>query len=73
LTPVKRNQRLNKIFGKKVSCNILRHSFLTEKYKDIPAIKQMQETANDMGHSINEALMYVKKDAPISESNNQMA
>ena len=65
LTPVKLNQRLNKMFGKKVSCNMLRHSFLTEKYKDIPALTQLQEISKDMGHSVMEALQYVKKDAPV--------
>jgi hypothetical protein len=64
LTPIKLNQRLNKIFGKKVSCNILRHSFLSDKYKDIPALKEMNDIAKEMGHSLNEALLYVKKDAP---------
>jgi len=35
LTPVKLNQRLNKIFdGKKVAINALRHSYLTGKYAD---------------------------------------
>ena len=65
LTPVKLNQRLNKMFGKKVSCNMLRHSFLTEKYKDIPALTQLKEIASDMGHSVMEGLQYVKKDAPV--------
>ena len=64
LTPIKLNQRLNKILGKKVSCNILRHSFLSDKYKDIPALKELQNIASEMGHSVNEALLYVKKDAP---------
>ena len=67
LTPVKLNQRLNKMFGKKVSCNMLRHSFLTEKYKDIPALNQLKEIASDMGHSVMEGLQYVKKDAPIEK------
>ena len=35
LTPTKLTQRLNKILGKKASINILRHSFLSEKYKDV--------------------------------------
>ena len=63
LTPVKLNQRLNKIFGKQVSCNILRHSYLTEKYKNIPALQEMQDTASAMGHSLTLALLYVKKPA----------
>jgi hypothetical protein len=61
LSPVKLNQRLNKIFGGKVSVNILRHSYLTDKYKDVPSLLDMEQTAENMGHSVKEALEYVKK------------
>ena len=61
LTSVKLNQRLNKILGKKASVNIIRHSFLTNKYKDIPALTDMKKTAENMGHSVEEALKYIKK------------
>jgi hypothetical protein len=62
LSPVKLNQRLNKIFnGKKISVNALRHSYLTDKYKDLPSLKEMNETAEAMGHSVIQALEYVKK------------
>lgn len=55
-------QRLNKILGRKASVNILRHSFLTEKYKDVPELKEMVKTANNMGQaSVYQALEYVKK------------
>lgn len=57
-------QRLASIFGKPVSVNILRHSYLTEKYKDIPLLTEMTNTAKEMGHSVQQALEYVKKDAP---------
>ena len=62
LTPVQLTQRLNKIFGKKASINILRHSYLSEKYKDIPALKELEETAKNLGHSLSESLQYVKRD-----------
>jgi len=61
LTSVKLNQRLNKILGNKASVNIIRHSFLTNKYKDIPALTDMKKTAENMGHSVEEALKYIKK------------
>jgi hypothetical protein len=52
---------INNIFGKKVSTNMLRHFYLSNKYKDVPAILDMQKTANEMGHSVDVALnMYVK-------------
>lgn len=61
LNQVKLNQRLNKIFDMKISVNALRHSYLTNKYGNIPALKDMLETADNMGHDIQTALTYVKK------------
>lgn len=61
LTPVKLNQRLNKIFRKKVSCNLLRHSYMTDKYKNVPDLKDMLNVASSMGHSLIQGLEYVKK------------
>ena len=59
-------QRLNQILGKRASVNILRHSFLSEKYKDLPAVRELEKRAGEMGHSVEQALLYVKKDAPHS-------
>jgi integrase len=59
-------QRLNQILGKRASVNILRHSFLSEKYKDLPAVRELEERAEAMGHTLEQALLYVKKDAPSS-------
>jgi len=51
LTSVKLNQRLNSIFGgKKISTNIIRHSYLTEKFGD--NYQEMQNTASMMGTSV---------------------
>jgi len=61
LNQVKLNQRLNKIFDMKISVNALRHSYLTNKYGNIPTLKDMLETADNMGHSLDQALEYVKK------------
>tara|TARA_R110002012_G_scaffold178675_1_gene343868 strand:- start:1894 stop:2748 length:855 start_codon:yes stop_codon:yes gene_type:complete len=55
LTSVKLNQRLNKIFGKKISVNALRHSYLSEKYGDIG------DDLSNMGTSMNMVTTYVKK------------
>lgn len=64
LSSVKLNQRFNKIFdGKKTSVNMLRHSFLTEKFGDV--IKKNDELANtmtDMGSSSGMAKTYVKNE-----------
>jgi hypothetical protein len=61
LNSVKLNQRLKKIFG--VSANMIRSAFLTDMYKDAPSLQNAQQTAEDMGHSVNTAIKnYVKID-----------
>jgi hypothetical protein len=52
---------LNKVFDKNVSSSMLRHIYLTNKYKDIPALSKMQEVAADMGHSVKQAMEYIKR------------
>lgn len=61
LSSVKITQRLNKIFGKNASVNIIRHSFITDKYKNMPSIEELQESADSHGHSIMEELEYIKR------------
>ena len=64
LTAVKLNQRFNRIFGgMKVSVNLMRHSYLTEKFGDtIEKEKQMNKTMTDMGSSLNMTKTYIKND-----------
>lgn len=52
---------LNSIFGKNVASSMLRHIYLSSQYKDIPALKKMDQTAKEMGHSTDQALEYVKR------------
>jgi len=52
---------LNKVFDKNVSTSMLRHIYLTNEYKDIPALSKMQNIANEMGHSISTAMEYIKR------------
>jgi hypothetical protein len=57
------NQRINKIFGatKSVGVNMLRHSFLTEKFGDsIGKKKELASTMENMGSSIGEAKFYIQ-------------
>ena len=63
LSNVKLNQRLNKIFGdKKVGCNALRHTYLSEKYQStIKANSDMARDLSDMGSSIIQEKIYIKK------------
>ena len=55
------NRILNTAFGKKISTNLLRHIYLTDHYKDVPAISAMEDLARDMGHSTSQAMEYAKK------------
>ncbi len=58
---VKLNQRLQRIFGKKVGVNGLRHSSLTEKF--LPVVQQkteIEETMRNMGTSPEMLDTYVK-------------
>ena len=57
------SRMLNKIFdGKKISVDMLRHIYLTDLYKNVPSIRDMEKTAEDMGHSVESAMTYVKRD-----------
>lgn len=63
LNSVQVTQRINRIFGKKISVNSFRHTYLTEKYGD--TIKKNEEIKKDMesmGSSSNMLTTYVKKD-----------
>ena len=56
------NRMLQKIFGKGISVDALRSIFLSERYKDIPAIHEMEATATAMGNDFMTGLKdYVKK------------
>lgn len=61
LSSVKLNQRLNKIFGKKISVNAIRHSALTSKFGDtIKLNKEIAKMTTEMGSSPNMLSTYVK-------------
>jgi hypothetical protein len=49
---------LNKVFGKKVSSSMIRHIFLSDKYKD--TIGEMEKDQLAMGHSSTQQSEYVK-------------
>ena len=64
LSSVKLNQRLNKVFdGRKVGVNSLRHSYLTDKYKQtIELNRNLAHDMAQMGSSMNMAPTYIKKE-----------
>lgn len=62
LSNVRLTQILNRIFhGSAISTSMLRHIYLTEQLKDVPALEKLENLAHDMGHSVGEALEYVKR------------
>lgn len=62
LTNVKLNQRMNKIFGKKASVNVMRHSYLSSKYAGkIDELKKLKQDFKEMGSSDKQFEIYVQK------------
>ena len=45
----------------KVSVNMIRHAFLSNYYSGrVPSLEDMKQTATEMGHSIEQALKYIR-------------
>lgn len=62
LSNVKLNQRLNKLFGKKVGVNMMRKSYLSGKYGDMIEKKnELADDMNKMGSSTLQENIYIKK------------
>lgn len=58
-------QRLRSIFerfadGKKISCNLLRHSYISHMRRGEKPLKRQEEIARAMGHSVGMSQMYRK-------------
>ena len=60
LTSQSINRILNSVFGKRVSTDILRHVYVSNLYKDVPALTQMETVSNAMGHNLVTQLEYIK-------------
>mgnify|MGYP003152345125 CR=1 FL=1 len=65
LTPNALGKLLSSIFvkfmNKKISVNMIRHIYVSELYKDVPALTDLRDKASQMGHTVNEAMgSYVK-------------
>ena len=61
LSNVKLNQRLNKMFGKKASTNQMRHTYMSNKYKNTSGeMKMMDKDFTAMGSSMAQHMVYVK-------------
>lgn len=59
ITSPKITERLNGVFGKKISTSMLRHIYVTHKFGDVN-LKEIQDTARAMGNSPLQLLQYVK-------------
>ena len=51
-------KRFNMLFNRRASTNILRHSYLSEKYGNIQ--EQMKNDASMMSHTVKEQALYIK-------------
>jgi integrase len=59
LTSPQMTHRLNEIFGRKISTSMLRHIYATKKFGNVN-LKELAETATEMGNSPLQLLKYVK-------------
>jgi len=59
LTSPQMTHRLNEIFGRKISTSMLRHIYATKKFGTMN-LKELAETATEMGNSPMQLLKYVK-------------
>jgi hypothetical protein len=48
------------VFGKKIGSSMLRHIYISDKYKDV--MEEQQKDAANMGHSVELQREYFKKD-----------
>lgn len=54
-------QTLNKIFGRNLSVNMLRHIFISDRVlPDQPLLNTLEGVAEDMGHSVETQMLYKK-------------
>ncbi len=61
LTVSQLQHRINGIFsGRKISVNVIRHSYLTHRFGDEEKIAEKEQLAEQMGHSIGQQSEYVK-------------
>jgi hypothetical protein len=51
----------NNVFKSNVSSSMLRHIYISDKYKNMPALSEIDELATQMAHSPQQALEYIKR------------
>ena len=50
-------------FQKRIGASLLRNIYITKRYATLPALKEMRDTAGQMMHSLNTALLFYKKNS----------
>jgi len=53
--------QLNAIFEKNVSTTLLRNIYITNKFGDMPKLKDMEAVAEKMGHNVSMQMKYIKR------------
>lgn len=61
MTNVRLNQILNKIFQRNISTSMLRHIYISDKMGGMPALQDMKDLAEHMGHSVMQQMEYIKR------------
>jgi integrase len=56
---------LNKVFGKKIGSSMIRHIYISDKYKNV--MEEQKADAEAMGHSVSQQRDYYKKDDKADE------
>lgn len=60
-TAQRMTQKMNQLFGSKISTSLIRHIYLSDKLKAIPKLSELTQLSKDMGHSVMQQLEYIKK------------
>lgn len=61
MTNIRLSQKLNSLFGNAISTSMLRHIYITEQLKNVPALEKFERMAHDLGNSPMQMLEYVKR------------
>jgi hypothetical protein len=54
-------KKLNSVYGRKVGVDLIRSIYLSDLYKGLPKLQELEQVADQMGTSINSSLQYYVK------------
>ena len=60
ISPTQLTHMLHHFFGKPLSTSLLRHIYLSDRFKNMPGIKELKTTATALGHSVPQLMEYIK-------------